>query len=252
MKYLAAIPMTLAVAAPAAAAPMASDWDWQLSEPLKLRPGVQVYDLDPESVTPAQIAALKARGTYTICYVSVGTLEKDCPDFAAFPAAVVGKVYDDWPDEKFLDIRALDTLLPLMKARFARCKALGFDAIEPDNIDGYENDSGFALSRADQLTYIVRLAAVAHGMGLEIGQKNVPELTADLLPKLDFVIAESCWQDHWCQQVRPYVKAGKPVFDAEYTDRPIRFEKACQAAENMGIAMILKDRDLSADRRACP
>ncbi len=251
MKHLAAIAMTLTVTAPAGAAPMASSWDWQLSTPLNLRAGVQVYDLDPDSVTAAQIAALKARGTYTICYVSVGTVENYRSDKTAFPARVVGKVYGDWPDEKFLNIKALDVLLPLMKARFARCKALGFDAIEPDNMDVDENDSGFDITPQDVVRYVTALAGIAHAMGLEIGQKNVPALTPRLIRTLDFAVTESCWQDRWCDRIAAYITAGKPVFDAEYTDRPINFKKACKAAANMGISMILKPRDLGASRRAC-
>lgn len=235
----------------ASAAPVPGvDWDWQLSDPVKA-PAVAVFDTDPDSVSKSQIARLKASGTYTICYVSVGTVEKYRDDVDAFPAQVVGKSYDDWPNEKFLDIRQLDVILPLMKARFQRCKAMGFDAVEPDNMDVYDNESGFPLTPKHGVRYIRALADMAHGMGLEIGQKNVPELTRQLINHMDFVITESCFQDGWCGDVAAYPKAGKPIFDAEYTDEPINWRKACKHAAALGISMILKDRDLHAGRQSC-
>ncbi len=251
MTIRAIICAVLASAGPAAAAPLPGvAWDWQLSGPVSA-PRVAVFDTDPDSVTAAQVAALNASGIYTICYVSVGTVEKDRDDRAAFPASAVGRIYGDWPDERFLDVRALDLLLPLMKARFQRCKAMGFAAVEPDNMDGFENRSGFPLTATDAVRYVTALAGMAHGMGLEIGQKNVPDLTADLIAHMDFAIAESCYQDGWCNLIAAYTRAGKPVFDAEYNDRNINWTGACAQAATLGISMILKDRDLHAGRRTC-
>ena len=34
------------------------------------------------------------------------------------------------------------------------CRDKGFDGIEPDNIDGFLNDTGFDLTGVDQLAYI--------------------------------------------------------------------------------------------------
>ena len=237
--------VTIAAPAPGAV------WDWQLGERVRLHPGVGVYDFDPAGPTKAQMRRLGEAGAYTICYVSVGTLEDWRDDVSRFPAHVVGKSYDDWPGEKFLDIRQLDVILPLMRARFERCAAKGFTAIEPDNMDVYDNDSGFDLSARDGLRYVRALAKMAHGMGLEIGQKNVPDLTLQLVGTMDFVITESCWQDRWCDEVAPYIRAGKPVFDNEYTDRPINWKNACADARRAGISMILKDRYLGPKRRGC-
>ncbi len=237
----------VAVAAPAPGV----DWDWQLSGSLRPPAGIAVFDADKDSVSRDEIMALNAAGVYTICYVSVGTVENYRDDMHLFPPELVGKTYGDWPDERFLDIRRLDVLLPLMRARLQRCKEMGFDAVEPDNMDVYQNDSGFDISRADTLRYLRLLAGHAHDMGLEIGQKNVPELTGELVGVMDFIITESCFQDGWCQEVTAYLAAGKPVFDAEYTDRPIDWRKACRAAKWLNISMILKDRDLNPGRKSC-
>lgn len=226
-------------------------WDWQLSEPLDLNRDVEVLDLHPDLVSKTQMASLNRRGIKTICYVSVGTVERSSHDKNAFPAQVVGKAYEDWPKEKFLDVRQLDILVPLMRARFERCKALGFDAIEPDNMDVHDNDSGFDIDADDTLAYVRALARTAHELEMKIGQKNVADLTSELVSYLDFVITESCFQNDWCQDVAAYPQAGKPVFDAEYSDRPIDFDKACKTVKTLNISMILKDRDLHAPVRGC-
>jgi len=240
------------VSAVANAAPAPGvDWDWQLSERIRPPAGVAAFDADPDSAARSEIARLNRAGVYTICYVSIGTIENYRADKRQFPARVVGKIYGDWPDEKFLDIRQLDVLLPLMRARFQRCKALGFNAVEPDNMDVYDNDSGFPITADENVRYVRALARIAHDMGLEIGQKNVPELTGALAGTLDFVITESCYQDHWCNDVSAYTRTGKPVFDAEYTDQPINWAKACATARRLNISMILKDRDLTIGRKSC-
>ncbi len=227
-------------------------WDWQLSEPFDFARNVAIMDTDPDSVTAAQIAALNARGVMTICYVSVGTLENYRTDVGAFPALVVGKVYDDWPDERFLNIERRDILLPLMQARFQHCKDMGFTAIEPDNMDVYTNDSGFDLGISATTRYVFALADIAHGMGLKIGQKNVPELTAYLAQKFDFVITEDCFSDGWCPQVAAYAAQGKPILAAEYTDTDVNWPAACAYGAANGYSMILKDRDLNAELQTCP
>ncbi len=228
-----------------------NSWDWQLSEPFNLTRNVSIFDTDPDSVTAAQVRAMNARGIKTICYVSVGTVENYRDDVGVFPNSVIGRTYGDWPDEKFLDIRQLDILLPIMTARFQRCKDMGFDAIEPDNMDVYNNDSGFSLSEADGVNYILALAKVAHGMGLEIGQKNVSDITDQLVDTMDFVITEGCFVDGWCEEVAAYAHSGKDILAAEYTDSNINWQNACAFAQNNNILMILKDRDLTAALQTC-
>ena len=68
-----------------------------------------------------------------------------------------------------------------MRARFDLCKAKGFDGIEPDNIDGYTNNTGFPLTYQDQLNYNTWLANEAHARGLSIGLKNDDGQVDDLV-----------------------------------------------------------------------
>ncbi|MCA8882619.1 MAG: endo alpha-1,4 polygalactosaminidase [Rhodobacteraceae bacterium] len=226
-------------------------WDWQLTEPFDLSVNVRVIDLDPDGVTRAQIRALRARGVKTVCYVSVGTVENYRRDAKKFPPDVLGDVYDDWPNERFLDIRQRDVLLPLMQARFDRCKALGFDAVEPDNMDLFENDTGFDISMQDQATYMAHLAAYAHKIGLEIAQKNAPELIPHLHERFDFIILESCFYYDFCEDARPYLDAGKDVLAAEYPHKRVSEQKACAYGGRSGVKFIFKERELAAGGRAC-
>ena len=165
---------------------------------------------------------------------------------------VIGKDYAGWPGEKWLDIRRIDLLGPIMRARFDQCKAKGFDAIEPDNIDGYTNDTGFLLTYQDQLNYNIWLANEAHLRGLSIGLKNDGDQASDLLPYYDWALTEDCFFQEWCGDVTPFIAAGKAVFAAEYTDTGITPDEFCPQAETLQFSAILKHRGLDAWRQACP
>ena len=56
-----------------------------------------------------------------ICYIDVGTAENFRPDYNEFPASVLGHS-NGWPGERWLDIRALEVVEPIMSARFQMCR----------------------------------------------------------------------------------------------------------------------------------
>jgi hypothetical protein len=218
-------------------------WDVQFTEPFVLDREVATIVLDLDNHDAETFAKVKTGGTRLLCYVSVGTREDWRRDAGAFPDAVVGKALPDWPGESYLDLRRLDVLLPIMTERFRACREAGFDGIEADNLDAFENDSGFDLSASDAVAYLTALAAVAHGMDLLIGQKNAPELAPALVGTMDFAVAESCWQYGFCEAFSAYTEADKPVFALEYLEAG--FDAACAEATKQGISMILKDHDLT-------
>ncbi len=236
--------------------PVHTTWQWQLTDlPIDPSFDVEMYDIDLFDNDAGTVAALHAQGRKVICYISVGSWEEWRPDADQFPASVLGNDYEGWPGEKWLDIRQIDLLAPIMRARFDQCKAKGFDGIEPDNIDGYTNDTGFPLTYQDQLAYNLWLANEAHARGLSIGLKNDGDQVADLLPYFDWALTEDCFAQDWCQEVGPFVAAGKAVFAAEYTDEITldRFlNQVCPQAAALKLSAILKNRDLDAWRRACP
>ena len=227
-------------------------WQWQLTGTLDLSVDAAIHDIDLFDTPATTVAALHRQGRHVICYISVGSWEDWREDAAAFPPEVLGNDYAGWEGERWLDIRRLDLLGPILQARFDLCQAKGFDAIEPDNIDGYQNATGFPLTEADQLAFNRWLAAEAHRRGLSIGLKNVPDLAPALLDDFDWALTEDCFDQGWCSQMDVFVKAGKPVFAAEYTDTGMTLTRLCPQAAAHGFSAILKDRDLSAPRQVCP
>ena len=129
------------------------DWQWQLTGPVDQNVTASVFDIDLFDNDASVVASLHAKGRKVICYVSVGTFEDWRPDAARFPEAVKGLPLADFPNERWLDIRRLDDLKPILEARFDLCKQKGFDAIEPDNVDAYTNRSGFPLTARDQIQF---------------------------------------------------------------------------------------------------
>jgi hypothetical protein len=225
-------------------------WQWQLTGELDLSLDAQVYDIDlyePQE----NVKALHDLGRKVICYISVGSWEDWRPDADQFPPEVLGRDYEGWPGEKWLDIRRIDLLAPIMGARLDLCASKGFDAVEPDNIDIHTNRTGFPLSYADQLAYAHWLAQEAHQRGLAIGLKNAPDQVKDLVDLYDFAITEDCFYYEWCEQMSPFIQAGKPVFAAEYTDLDGDFEVYCRRSKELGFSTILKNRDLDEFRETC-
>jgi hypothetical protein len=253
-------PVATATALPTAANPVTfwkpgldATWQWQLTgAPIDSSFDVAVYDIDLFDNDASVVASLHAQGRKVVCYISVGSWEDWRPDREQFPASVIGKDYQGWPGEKWLDIRQIELLAPLMRARLDLCRAKGFDAIEPDNIDGYTNDTGFPLTYADQLKYNRWLADEAHARGLSIGLKNDPDQAADLVAVYDWAMTEDCFDQGWCEQMLPFIQSGKPVFAVEYTDTGITLEQFCPQAQLLGFSALLKNRELDAWRENCP
>lgn len=227
-------------------------WQWHLSEPpVDTTVDAEVYDIDLYDNDTAVVDALHAQGRKVICYISVGSVEDWRPDVADFPAEVIGNDYDGWPGEKWLDIRRIDLLAPIMTARLDLCKEKGFDAVEPDNMQIADNDSGFDITAADEIAYAKWLADEAHKRGLAIGIKNSPERVSELVDLFDFAITEDCFDQGWCEEMSPFIAAGKPVFAAEYTDTGVDFGAACRKAADLQFSIIQKNRILTAFRVTC-
>src|SRR5215831_13042770 len=149
-----------------------SSWQWQLTGTIDQTVAAQMFDVDLFDTPATTVASLHALGHKVVCYVDAGSYEDWRPDAAQFPAAVKGKALDGWPGEQWLDVRQCDALRPLLEARMDLCRSKGFDGIELDNVDGYQNDTGFPLVASDQLTFNRALAASAHARSLSVGLKN--------------------------------------------------------------------------------
>lgn len=227
-------------------------WQWHINNTeVDTSIEADVYDIDLY-VPQATIDELHAKGRKVICYMSVGSWEDWRPDKDNFPPEVLGNDYDGWPGEKWLDIREIDKLAPIMRARLDLCKSKGFDAVEPDNMEIYTNNTGFPLTYEDQLKFALWLADEAHQRGLAIGVKNAPDQVKDLVEHFDFAITEDAFFYDWANDMKPFIDAGKPVFAAEYTDLGGDFEAYCQKSKVLQFSTILKNRGLDSWVKYCP
>ncbi|OGF52901.1 MAG: endo alpha-1,4 polygalactosaminidase [Candidatus Fraserbacteria bacterium RBG_16_55_9] len=228
--------------------PLNTSWQIQFTGRLDQSVNVAMYDIDMFDNNASVVADLHRKGRKVICYISAGTGEDWRPDAGKFPSSVKGKNVSGWPGERWLDIRRLDVLGPIMKARMDLCKSKGFDGLDPDNVDGYTNSTGFPLTYQDQLTYNIFLANEAHARGLSIGLKNDLLQVNDLLPYFDWALNEQCFQYSECDYLLPFIQAGKAVFEVEYNLLTSRF---CRQANSMNFNAMKKRRNLSAWRQPC-
>ncbi|MFE7429221.1 endo alpha-1,4 polygalactosaminidase [Streptomyces sp. NPDC057545] len=223
-------------------------WQWQLSGKLDPTVDVPVYDIDGFDHGAPAVADLHRRGRKVICYLSTGAWEDFRPDAGKFPKSVRGES-NGWEGEWWLDIRRTDILEPLMEKRIEMCAEKGFDAVEPDNMDGYRNRTGFPLTAADQLRYNRLIARIAHRHGLAVGLKNDLGQIPELEPDFDFAVNEQCAQFEECDALTPFVKAGKAVFHVEYELPVARF---CADSKRLGLSSLRKKYDLGVWHQECP
>jgi hypothetical protein len=225
-----------------------TSWQWQLQGRIDLSVDADMYDVDAFDVSAGLVERLHREGRAVVCYVSAGSWEEWRPDAGRFPEELLGAGLDGWPGERWLDIRRIRLLGPIMKARMDRCVRKGFDGIEFDNVDGYENRTGFPITSRDQLRYNVWLANHAHRRGLSVALKNDLGQIRRLLPYFDYAVNEECFTYDECDRLTPFVDAGKAVFGVEYELDP---EDFCPEANRLNLNFLKKDLSLDASRVAC-
>ena len=192
-----------------------SSWQWQLQGTLNSSYDVEIYDIDLFDTNATTITDLKNSGKRVICYFSAGSYEDWRDDAGSFDEELLGNTLDGWAGERWLDI-SNGALAQIMKNRLDLAVLKGCDGVEPDNMDGYDNDSGFALSYDDQLAYNRFIANEAHKRELSIGLKNDLNQINDLIAYYDFSVNEQCHVFSECDYLTPFIDTGKPVLNAEY------------------------------------
>lgn len=225
-------------------------WQWQITGLLDATWEVEVYDIDPWELQGVP-ASLEDR--YVICYFSAGSYEPWRPDADLFREEDIGRGLQGWPDEKWLDITSSE-VRSVMGARITWAASQGCDAVEPDNVTAFSNNTGFGITALEQLDYNKFLADTAHRLGIAVALKNDLEQIGDLLPWFDFAVNEECMTYDECSELAPFIAADKPVFHAEYVDD---FDDAADLAEevcgqNPGFSTIIKTWDLGPELQACP
>ncbi|MCG8405400.1 MAG: endo alpha-1,4 polygalactosaminidase [Phycisphaerales bacterium] len=209
-----------------------TSWQWQLQPDangqINTSYDVDVYDVDLFDVGEEQIRQLQAAGRKVICYFSAGSYEAFRVDAAEFNVEDYGNVLQGFEDENWLDIRS-PNVHRIMRMRLDLAVAKGCDCVEPDNMDGYQNNSGFDLTADDQLAFNRFIANEAHMRKLSVGLKNDLDQIPELVNYFDFAVNEQCHEFNECELNDPFIDAGKPVFNAEYAD-PFVNDAAQQAA----------------------
>jgi hypothetical protein len=228
------------------APPRKATWWYQLQgRPSPTR--ARVLDVDGLDTDRSFVSRVHAAGGYAICYLDVGTWERWRRDSGRFPKDLLGRG-NGWPGERWLDIRRIDLLGPIMRSRMTTCRAKRFDAVEPDNVDGFQNETGFPLSAGDQLAYNRWIAATARSLGLAVALKNDLDQSGTLARNFDFAIVEQCFELRECAKARPFVRSRKAVFDVEYALPRRRF---CGRARALHINALQARLSLSGEASPC-
>lgn len=225
-----------------------TSWHIQLTGTINTTYDVDAYDIDLFDSSQDLIDTLHDNGSKIICYFSAGSSEDWREDHKDIPAAAIGKAMDGWPGENWLDIRRED-LKAIMLARMDVAVAKKCDAVDPDNVNGYTNDTGFPLTAADQLAYNRWLAESAHSRGLGIALKNDGAQIADLADVFDMSVNEQCHMYNECQPYYRFVELNKPVFNIEYE---LTAEEVCSKAKAENFrTLVMPDNLDGTSRTSC-
>lgn len=145
-------------------------------------------------------------------------------------------------------LTSIDMLAPIIESRIKLATEKGCDGVVPDNVNGFENETDFPISYADQLQFNLWLAQTVHAYGLEIGLKNDLDQMNDLLPYFDWVLSEECFSCDDCESILPFYQAGKPVFVIKNETTPADF---CPKAQELVFNAASKNWGLDAHQEAC-
>ncbi|KAF2450889.1 glycoside hydrolase family 114 protein [Karstenula rhodostoma CBS 690.94] len=218
-------------------------------------PDVAVYDIDLFDTPAETIATLHRLGKKVICYFSGGSYEPGRPDSGEFKEEDMGKELDGWPGERWLKLGS-DNVRGIMRGRVELAGKKGCDGVDPDNVDGFQNDNGLGLTAADSIAFMAYLSNLTVPLHLALGLKNAGDIVAEVLPIVHFSVNEQCVEASECGTFQPFIAADKPVFHIEYPDgaggksglKKSVVQKYCgdqgAAAGSEGFSTVLKKMDL--------
>ena len=224
-------------------------WQWELDHQLRLTSATDMgtHDRLPDGAhAPAPVIydidgnyySAQSEGIPTTYFAQL----RDAGEF--------GNRVEGYP-EYYLNITSKTTVSIVEAMIRQQCSAKGFDAVETDIDTEYADDSGFALTRMDEVRYMTTVATYIHGLGMGWWIKNPDDtgdgFAADMYPLADAVLTEQCNQYDSCGLLRPYF-GHKAVFNAEYSLAPSRF---CARDDALGINGAQFSVALTGVRRPC-
>lgn len=266
---------TLAAEPPRALPPVQATWSYNIGGSDALNAGAtpsgQVVSLDLYGVREATLRRLRRAGKYVVCYYSAGTSERyrtDAPSRRLLdPALNLGEVRrgadDVWAGERWLDLRGFSpsgggraaTMRRVMEARLDLARQKGCHAVEPDNVDAWDNlvnqhapagTPAHAISAADQLAYNRWTAAAAHARGLAVLLKNDLAQIPELVTAYDGALNEECFDFAGdCERLVPFRDAGKAIYVVLYHPASSVTPARTQVAARLHLNVLLTDPDVT-------
>lgn len=265
--------------------PQNGDWMWELSSPLNTSnarlmgtgvtayngdspPGDNpvIYDIDAIINPASTVSALHKMGDHAICYIEVGSAGNyytaaqegiSTTYYAQLKAAGdLGRKLSGYP-EYFVNINARSAVSIIESMISKQCAKKGFDAVETDldeTFGGNEGSTGFTITKANEESFLTRLASYMHGLGLGWIAKNLDD-TGDasfvnqMEPLAQGIISEQCNQYKTCSLLKSFLSAGKWIGNAEYAPETLAGFCASDNAANMNG--ILFNVSLSGGRKPC-
>lgn len=215
-----------------------------------VEPDVAVFDIDMFlHQNNTIIDSLHKLGKKVICYFSAGSYEDYRPDSWQFKKADLGSELDGWPGEYWLNISSPD-VRDIMATRIEIASQIGCDAVDPDNVDGFQNENGFDLTAQDSIDFVKFLAKEARNRKLGVGLKNAGDIISDVLSVVQFQVNEQCAEYDECDTFAAFIDAGKPVFHIEYPKGTPDSVSAnaltsdCSASDSDNFSTVIKTMDL--------
>ncbi|KAK9479960.1 glycoside hydrolase superfamily, partial [Lipomyces japonicus] len=196
--------------------PVGSKWQIELAFPLNdTSIDAEIYDVDLFDTNSSTITQLHDHERKVICYFSAGSYENWRPDASEFRSSDIGTPLNGWPGESWLNVSSLN-VRRIMKHRLDLAHDKKCDGVDPDNIDGYDNDNGFNLSKNNAINFVQFLANESHARNLSLGLKNAADIILNVIDDVQWSVNEQCVQYAECESYRPFIETGKPVFHIEY------------------------------------
>lgn len=219
-----------------------------------------VWDIDLFETSAETIKQLHDADRRVICYFSAGTYEDWRDDLKSLNETQLaefgmGQVLVEWEGETWWNTNS-PKVRELLVGRVKLAAEKGCDAIDPDNIDGYDNKNSLNLTKADAIDLMKFLQQEAIKYGMATGLKNSATIIPDVISFLDFSVNEQCVEHKECNDFAQWITAGKPVFNVEYPlTTPVNettLNNICSASGTKGMSMVMKDKDATAAFQYCP
>ncbi len=234
--------------------PATMTWQAQRVGALDYTELADVYALPLFTTDAATVDALHGDDRSVICWFSAGISTWADPDRELVGPAlgtIIGQGPEHWLDTEATVVREA------MLARLDSAVALGCDAIEPGDLDGWQIDSGWPLTRETTIGYLDWLVDNAHARGLAIALQDGTEIADDVVDRVDFAMDYGCLAAGTCDRLAGFTARGKTVLHAELidpelvTDIELYAPDVCAQSDALALVTIFKKPDLNTWRYSC-